>query len=178
QKPVLRSELYRRLAALAPDAPAPAPRPMRVLAAEDNRTNRLVFGRMLKALEIELSFAVNGVEAVAMAAAGRPDIIFMDISMPEMDGREAARAIRAAEAAAGTSRVPIVAMTAHAMPGDAEAILAAGIDHYLTKPLSKAAVVARILAARPPGTRPPCPEPEDTAAPAAADTHAAASSAA
>jgi len=178
QKPVLRSELYRRLAALAPDAPAPPPRPMRVLAAEDNRTNRLVFGRMLKALEIELSFAVNGVEAVAMAAAGRPDIIFMDISMPEMDGREAARAIRAAEAAAGTSRVPIVAMTAHAMPGDAEAILAAGIDHYLTKPLSKAAVVARILAARPPGTRPPCPEPEDTAAPAAADTHAAASSAA
>jgi CheY-like chemotaxis protein len=85
-------------------------------------------------------------------------MIFMDISMPEMDGREATRTIRAAEAAKGAGRVPIVALTAHAMDGDREAILAAGLDHYLTKPLRKTAIVERILALRPTGTRPPTGE--------------------
>jgi CheY-like chemotaxis protein len=161
QKPLLRRDLYRRLAGLAPEPPPVEPagrRAMRVLAAEDNRTNQLVFQKMVKDLDIELAFAGNGREAVDMVDRFRPDMIFMDISMPEMDGREATRTIRAAEAAKGAGRVPIVALTAHAMDGDREAILAAGLDHYLTKPLRKTAIVERILALRPTGTRPPTGE--------------------
>jgi hypothetical protein len=75
-----------------------------------------------------------------------PDLIFMDISMPRMDGKAATRAIRALEGE-GHPRVPIVAMTAHAMAGDREQILAAGLDHYLTKPLTKAALLEQIRAA-------------------------------
>ena len=83
-----------------------------------------------------------------------PDLIFMDISMPEMDGKAATRCIREAEA--GTGRhVPIVAMTAHAMGGDEAEILAAGLDRYLTKPLSKDAISKEIAAACPAGARPP-----------------------
>ena len=92
----------------------------------------------------------------------RPDLVFMDISMPEMDGREAARAIRAAEASSGLSRVPIVALTAHAMDADRVSILEAGIDHYLTKPLKKAEIVAKIAAF--------CPGDARTAVPPAAGT--------
>jgi len=79
----------------------------------------------------------------------RPDMIFMDISMPEMDGREAATAIRAAEAGRG-AHVPIVALTAHALDGDEAGILAAGIDRYMTKPLRKSAIIEMIAAFRPP----------------------------
>ncbi|GAB1477609.1 PAS-domain containing protein [Paracoccaceae bacterium] len=150
QKPILRADLYRRLqsltrpaeevAAAQPRHPASgARRPMRVLAAEDNRTNQLVFQKMVRETGIELIFAGNGREAVELFRAVTPDLVFMDISMPEMDGREAARAIRALEG--GRSHVPIVALTAHAMEGDAESILAAGIDRYMTKPLRKGAIL-------------------------------------
>jgi CheY-like chemotaxis protein len=128
-------------------------RAMRVLAAEDNKTNQLVLGKMLRDLDIDLRFAGNGVEAVAAHADWGPDLIFMDISMPEMDGKEATRLIRAAEASKGR-HTPIVALTAHALSGDDEAILAAGLDHYLTKPLRKPAIVDRILDARPADCRP------------------------
>lgn len=148
QKPILRADLYRRLqslAAPAPDAPPvveavpqAARRQMRVLTAEDNRTNQLVFQKMVREVDIELVFANNGIEAVALFQSFQPDLIFMDISMPEMDGRDAARAIRALED--GKTHVPIVALTAHAMDGDAEGILAAGIDRYMTKPLRKGAI--------------------------------------
>ena len=80
------------------------------------------------------------------------DLIFMDISMPEMDGKDAARAIRTAEARG--VHVPIVAMTAHAMEGDAEGILAAGIDRYLTKPLRRAAINAALAEFCPAEARP------------------------
>ena len=129
-------------------------RAMRVLAAEDNKTNRLVFSKMVAALEIELRFAENGAEAVALWRDFGPDLIFMDISMPKMDGKAATRCIREAEAESGR-HVPIVAMTAHAMGGDEAEILAAGLDRYLTKPLSKAAIAAEIAAACPTGARPP-----------------------
>ncbi len=154
QKPLLRSDLYRHLQQLtAPAEPEPKPasapagpgRLMRVLAAEDNRTNQLVFRKMVKDLEIDLTFANNGREAVELFRSLRPDLIFMDISMPEMDGREAARAIRAIEAETG-GHVPIVALTAHAMDGDAPGILAAGIDAYLTKPLRKNMIGEAIMA--------------------------------
>lgn len=112
---------------------------MRVLAAEDNRTNQLVFAKMVRDIDIDLRFANNGREAVELFQSWKPDLIFMDISMPEMDGREAARAIRLMEN--GRAHVPIVALTAHAMEGDGAAILAAGLDKYLTKPLRKTTLV-------------------------------------
>ena len=92
-----------------------------------------------------------------MAESFQPDLIFMDISMPGLDGRDATRAIRVREASEGTRRVPIVALTAHAMEGDADDILAAGLDHYLTKPLRRAAIHARVLAHVPPGAIAPGP---------------------
>ena len=167
QKPLLRAELYRRLnsltlpqAALTPPPPPPpatALRPMRVLTAEDNRTNQLVFRKMVQDLPIELTFANNGVEAVALFKSLQPDLIFMDISMPEMDGRDAARAIRVAEGGSAR-RVPIVALTAHAMDGDAENILAAGIDEYMTKPLRKTAITQVLATHCPPGAHPISPD--------------------
>jgi signal transduction histidine kinase/DNA-binding response OmpR family regulator len=170
QKPLLRAELYRRLSGLAGKAAAPASAPpppapaasrlMRVLAAEDNRTNQLVFRKMVRDIDIELTFANNGREAVELWQSFRPDMIFMDISMPEMDGREAARAIRAIEAQAG-GHVPIVALTAHAMDGDEAAILAAGIDRYMTKPLRKTAICGAMAAFCPPDARPIADQPED-----------------
>ncbi len=147
QKPILRSDLYRRLKELSgavPEVPevvvVEGSRQMRVLTAEDNRTNQLVFQKMVKDMDLELVFAGNGREAVELYQSFRPDLIFMDISMPEMDGREAARAIRLLEA--GRGHLPIVALTAHAMDGDEAGILAAGIDRYMTKPLRKAAILA------------------------------------
>ena len=113
-------------------------RRMRVLTAEDNKTNRLVFRKMMKSLEIDLEFAENGVEAVEKFQSFKPDLIFMDISMPKMDGKEATQKIRGLE---GTSRIPIVALTAHAMSGDQQDILAAGLDRYMTKPLRKDAII-------------------------------------
>ena len=163
-KPILRSELRRKLQvlsrplqAIVPDEPA-APedrRVMRVLAAEDNRTNQLVFRKMVKDLDIDLSFANNGREAVELYQSFKPDMIFMDISMPEMDGCEATRCIRKLEVEKSWRRVPIVALTAHAMDGDADGILAAGLDHYLTKPLRKSAISERIVSLCPRDARPP-----------------------
>ena len=130
--------------------PAKAPlRKMRVLAAEDNKTNRLVMSKLLKTLNIELKFAENGQEAVELWQDFRPDLIFMDISMPIMDGKEATQTIRAQAAENREPHTPIVAVTAHAMDGDKEDILAAGLDHYLTKPLKKQAIFDRIRVALP-----------------------------
>ena len=129
-------------------------RPMRVLVAEDNKTNRIVIEKMMKSLNIDLTFAENGMEAVDLFQWQRPDIIFTDISMPKMDGKEAARRIRQIEAEENLPPCPIVAITAHAMEGDAEDILAAGIDHYLTKPVKKAALTEHVLGAQPEGTEP------------------------
>ena len=169
QKPILRSDLYRHLQGLtapaAPEVAEPAPpaptdlRQMRVLAAEDNRTNQLVFQKMVRDMDIDLRFADNGRIAVDLFASFRPDLIFMDISMPEMDGKEAARTIRATG-----SNVPIIALTAHAMEGDAEAILAAGIDRYLTKPLRRTAIEGALSEYRPPEARPPVAAPAEDAA--------------
>ncbi|WP_406720189.1 response regulator [Thioclava litoralis] len=157
EKPVLRSHLFRTLQNLsypvARTVPPPAPPPpvgqrkMRILAAEDNRTNQLVFGKMVKDLPIDLVFANNGLEAVEKWQSFQPDLIFMDISMPEMDGKEATRRIRSLESG---SHVPICALTAHAMDGDSEGILASGMDHYLTKPLRKTAIIDHIVANCPP----------------------------
>ncbi|MCF6444727.1 ATP-binding protein [Nereida sp. MMG025] len=130
-----------------------AHRKMKILAAEDNKTNRLVFSKMLRDLDVDLEFAENGRIAVELFQTFAPDLIFMDISMPEMDGKEAARAIRELETPLG-HRVPICALTAHAMEGDDRDILASGIDHYLTKPLRKQSILDQIKDAQPHGTLP------------------------
>ncbi|MCA8882303.1 MAG: response regulator [Rhodobacteraceae bacterium] len=139
----------------APAAPpvstASAGTKVRVLVAEDNRTNQLVFSKMVKDLSIDLRFANNGVEAVAAFQEFQPNMIFMDISMPEMDGKEATRRIREIETENALPRIPICALTAHAMTGDAEEILAVGIDHYLTKPLRKAVICGKIEELAPDG---------------------------
>lgn len=140
------------------EAPAPVPaepalRQMRVLAAEDNKTNQLVFRKMVKSYNIDLCFANNGLEAVNLYESFKPDLIFMDISMPEMDGKEATQEIRKIEAETG-KHVPIVALTAHAMSGDSEGILAAGLDHYLTKPLRKGLIGEKIEGYQPENVQP------------------------
>ncbi|UOA28779.1 response regulator [Pseudosulfitobacter sp. DSM 107133] len=163
QKPVPRRELFTMLETLGPIAPPKAEMPepkatslrkMRVMAAEDNKTNQLVLRKMLAHLNIDLQFANNGEEAVALFQSFAPDLVFMDISMPKMDGKDATRAIRALEAESGTA-VPVVALTAHAMDEEEATIMAAGLNHYLTKPLRKNALENQVLAACPEGVQPP-----------------------
>ncbi|MEP0209932.1 MAG: response regulator [Paracoccaceae bacterium] len=132
------------------------PRKLRVLAAEDNKTNQLVFRKMLKDLDLDLTFAANGQEAVALFKELNPDMIFMDISMPIMDGREATIEIRKIEEETG-EHVPIIAMTAHTLSGDETEILASGIDHYLTKPLRKPLIHQKIAELSPQDVLPPIP---------------------
>lgn len=112
---------------------------MRGLIAEDNELNRMVATRFLEAAGIVVQCAVNGLEAVQMAEEMDYDFILMDIQMPEMDGYEAARRIRASG-----SSVPIIAMTAHAFSGEREKCLAAGMDSYLTKPVRREVLHSRI----------------------------------
>lgn len=126
-------------------APKPAPpRRMRVLAVEDNKTNRLVFRKMVKGLDIDLQFAENGQLALDVYARFAPDVIFMDISMPVMDGKTATRTLRDQGAT-----LPIIAMTAHANAGSEADILQAGLTCYLTKPLKKADIIEQICNACP-----------------------------
>jgi signal transduction histidine kinase/CheY-like chemotaxis protein len=132
---------------IAPPSEPPTETPadvekMDVLVAEDNKTNQLVFRKMAKSFNVTLRFANNGLEAVEEYRKNPPDMIFMDISMPQMDGKQATREIRKIEGD-GPS-VPIIAVTAHAMAGDRETILEAGLTDYLTKPLRKAALAEKI----------------------------------
>jgi len=113
-------------------------RPVSVLVAEDNPVNQEVARRLLARLGCEADVVPTGVEAVAASASGEYAVILMDCQMPELDGYEATAAIREREAAAGrdTRPVPIVALTASAMPGDRERCLAAGMNDYLAKPMT------------------------------------------
>ncbi|MEM6824767.1 MAG: ATP-binding protein [Pseudomonadota bacterium] len=142
--------------------PAPFAKKVRVLAAEDNKTNQLVLTKLLKNLDIDLEIVANGRLALESFKFELPDIVFTDISMPEMNGMDAARAMRSHAKENGLPPVPIIAMTAHAVDGNEQEILAAGIDYYLTKPLKKDVLVDHILAAAPLDAAPPLPA--DTAA--------------
>jgi len=122
-----------------PAAPAPLPRLSgRVLVAEDNEVNLEVARRMLQGAGLTVDVAVNGREAVERWSASRPDLVLMDVQMPELDGNDATRRIRALEAeAGGGARTPIIALTAHDMPSDHADCLAAGMDGYLAKPYGR-----------------------------------------
>ncbi|MEL6188845.1 MAG: response regulator, partial [Myxococcota bacterium] len=110
---------------------------LRILVAEDNPVNRRVVAKMLEGAQRTLVFAENGREALDAFRAEFFDVVLMDVSMPEMDGIEATEAIRQWEAAERRPRTPIVALTAHAMSGDRERFVEAGMDDYLTKPIQR-----------------------------------------
>jgi signal transduction histidine kinase/DNA-binding response OmpR family regulator len=170
-KPVRQNQLRQALTTAAGQRPAAAaivagPRPqaaagdaarLHVLVAEDNVVNQKLAKAMLTRLGHECVLASDGREAIAEWGAGGYDVIFMDVQMPDLDGFDATREIRRLEAGRGT-RIPIVAMTAHAMPGDRERCLGAGMDDYVTKPISLteiARVLSSIQAARPDRAEPP-----------------------
>jgi two-component system sensor histidine kinase/response regulator len=155
-KPVRRLELYRRIAELLrrkvgassdPGDTLPAIPPLggRVLLAEDNPVNQAVALAMIEAIGCDLTIVSNGAQAVAALATDHFDLVLMDCQMPEMDGFATTAAIRASEAQRGgpadsvdgrPAHIPIIAVTAHAMHGDRDASLAAGMDDYLPKPFS------------------------------------------
>ena len=111
---------------------------VRVLVAEDNDVNQIVFEQILEGIGADFRIVNNGQEAVAAWRASAPDLILMDVSMPVMNGLQAVQAIREAEAneADRAGHVPVIAVTAHAMGGDRERCLAAGMDDYLSKPVN------------------------------------------
>ena len=110
----------------------------RILVAEDNPVNQEVIKEILGSMGYEFEIASTGEEAVAMFASNPYDLVLMDVQMPELDGLEATRQIRQAEeAVGGGGRIPIVALTAGAMEGDADKCLRSGMDDYLAKPLDQ-----------------------------------------
>jgi len=116
-----------------------------ILVAEDNEVNQLVFTQILAETSHRFHIVGNGELAVAACRKMRPRMILMDVSMPTMNGLEATAAIRAAEAQSGI-HVPIVGVTAHALKGDRERCMEAGMDDYLSKPISPDALLRKVAA--------------------------------
>jgi CheY-like chemotaxis protein len=116
---------------------------LRILLVEDNAINQRVAVRLLEKQGHSVATAANGRLAVEMTAAERFDLVLMDVQMPEMDGLEATRTIRGRERRSG-GHLPILAMTAHALKGDAERCIAAGMDGYVSKPARPADLAAAI----------------------------------
>jgi CheY-like chemotaxis protein len=104
----------------------------KILLVEDNEMNRDMLSRRLQRKGYEVVIATDGEQAVAMAGSESPALILMDMSLPVFDGWEATRRIKAADA---TKKIPVIALTAHAMAGDREKSLQAGCDDYDTKPI-------------------------------------------
>jgi signal transduction histidine kinase/ActR/RegA family two-component response regulator len=127
-------------AGCAPAAALPSSRRrLQILLVEDNEVNRRLFTRVLTKMGYAVVPACNGKEALATLQKTEVDVALMDIQMPEMDGLQATAAIRARERS-GTRRLPVIAMTAHAMRGDCERFLQAGMDGYISKPIDAAAL--------------------------------------
>ena len=109
---------------------------VRILLVEDNKVNKMVAEGILGKLGFSADTADNGRQAIDMLEAASYDIVFMDVQMPVMDGYQATRAIRGGKTKAANPKVPIIAMTAHAMKGDREKCLQGGMDDYISKPIS------------------------------------------
>jgi len=157
-KPICGSELLKAiLQALPADAQAKPRSPektasheiqasepaLRILLAEDNAVNRRLAVHLLEKAGHTVAVAENGSQALAMVQSQRFDVVLMDVQMPEMDGFEATTAIRAFELQTH-SHIPIIAMTAHAMKGDRERCLQAGMDGYIAKPINRKELLAII----------------------------------
>jgi two-component system cell cycle response regulator DivK len=114
---------------------------MKILLVEDEELNRDMLGRRLGRKGFEVLVATDGAQAVEAARAHAPDLILMDMSLPVMDGWEATRLLKASP---DTARIPVIALTAHAMAGDREKAMSAGCDDYDTKPIEFARLVGKI----------------------------------
>lgn len=114
-----------------------------ILLVEDNELNRDMLSRRLVRQGYEVVVAVDGGEALARVREAAPDLILMDLSLPVIDGWEATRRLKADEA---TRRIPVIALTAHAMAGDREQALAAGCDDFDTKPVELPRLLEKIAA--------------------------------
>jgi two-component system cell cycle response regulator DivK len=115
----------------------------KILLVEDNEMNRDMLSRRLLRKGYEVILAVDGQRGVELALSERPDLILMDMSLPVIDGWEATRRIKANDA---TRRIPVIALTAHAMAGDREKAIGAGCDDYDTKPVEISRLLGKILA--------------------------------
>lgn len=115
----------------------------RILLVEDNEMNRDMLSRRLIRNGYEVFLAMDGQQGVNMALSERPDLILMDMSLPVIDGWEATRQIKANDA---TRRIPVIALTAHAMAGDREKAMEVGCDDYDTKPVEIARLLGKIAA--------------------------------
>jgi CheY-like chemotaxis protein len=113
----------------------------KILLVEDNEMNRDMLSRRLVKKGYEVVIAVDGGAGVELAHKERPDLILMDMSLPVMDGWTATQELKKAEA---TARIPVIALTAHAMPADRDKALAAGCDDYDTKPIELARLLGKI----------------------------------
>lgn len=123
----------------------------RVAVIEDNRDNLELVTTLLRALGHEPLTATSGRDGIELVRRERPDIVLLDLTMPEMDGFETLRELRRD---AGTRAVPVVAVTAHAMVGDREAILAQGFDGYVPKPIAVEQLVEEMSRHLADGARP------------------------
>jgi CheY-like chemotaxis protein len=119
---------------------------VKLLLVEDNEMNRDMLSRRLLRRGYEIVMAVDGGQGVEMAGSELPDLILMDMSLPVIDGWEATRRIKAAEA---TRHIPVIGLTAHAMAGDREKAIEAGCDDYDTKPVELDRLIGKIEALRP-----------------------------
>ena len=124
----------------------------RILLVEDNELNRDMLRRRLSHRGYDVILAVNGRQGIETARSAKPDLVLMDLSLPEIDGWQAARILKSDEA---TRNIPVVALTAHAMLGDHEKALEAGCDDYATKPIDLPVLIAMIERLTSGARRPP-----------------------
>ena len=113
----------------------------KILLVEDNEGNRDMLSRRLQRRGYDVRTAVDGEEGLSMAQRETPDLILMDLSLPGLDGWEAARRLKTMPE---TSSIPVIALTAHAMSGDKESALEAGADEYDTKPIDLERLLAKM----------------------------------
>jgi len=124
---------------------------MRILYVEDNDDNVYMLKNRLTRAGFTVLVAINGTQGIAMATSEQPDLILMDVTLPDIDGGEATRRIKGDPA---TQRIPVIALTANAMPGDREKALAAGCDDFETKPVELQRLLGKIRALVPAASSP------------------------